>query len=115
MRESCIFEPTLIKRDSNIFRLMSGLRRVEGSGLFEVTHLAYARTQKTGYGTLGVSEKIRRRYVAFFLFVLFSFCGIMYFRVALCPERIKENDSILRKNHEKKVFRRFLWQLMTTR
>lgn len=31
---------------------------VEGRGLYEVTHLAYARSQDTGNGTLGIIPKI---------------------------------------------------------
>ena len=47
------------KRNSNIFEPMSGLLKqsVEGRSSFEGIHLAIARSQKTGTGTLGTHLK----------------------------------------------------------
>ena len=50
------FEPTFDKRDSYIFKRMSGLLRVEGRSLSEVAHLATLGVNYAGTGILGVRK-----------------------------------------------------------
>ena len=48
------FDPTFHRRDSYISILMSGLLRVDGSGLDAVTHLALLGVENVGNGALGL-------------------------------------------------------------
>ena len=48
------FDPTFHRRDSYISGLMSGLLRVDGSGLDAVTHLALLGVESVRNGVLGV-------------------------------------------------------------
>lgn len=59
-------------RDSNIFKRMSGLLRVEGRCLSEVAHLAMLGVNYTGTGILGL-RKIKAARNRCFLFSPFLF------------------------------------------